>query len=35
MTEQGKIRARSSVELGVVMTILLSIVGFAFNAGIL
>jgi len=35
MTEQGRIHARTSVELGVVVTILLSIVGFAFNAGIL
>jgi hypothetical protein len=35
MTEQGRIHARTTVELGVVVTILLSIVGFAFNAGIL
>lgn len=34
MTEQGRIHARTSVELGVVVTILISIIGFAFNAGI-
>lgn len=35
MTEQGKLHARTSVELGLVVTILLALVGMAFNAGVL
>lgn len=35
MTEQGRIHARMTRDAAVVVTVLLSIVGFAFNAGVL